>query len=104
MSADIHPLPEPLSVAYPDWIAPRIESHGLQRHLHDIAETGYTVLENAASPELTERVRNAIIRCSDETVGGGKGRTAALLLGRDPVFDEAVLLRCQCHGRSGTPF
>ena len=93
MSVDSNPLPGTLrSVAYPDWIAPRIEAHGLQRHLYEIAANGYTVLENAAPAELTERIRNAILRCADETVGPGKGRTGALLLGRDPVFEQAVLL------------
>ncbi len=80
------------SVSYPDWIAPRIEERGLQRHLHELVENGFTVLENAASAQLTKRVRAAIVRCADETVGAGKGRTASLLLGRDPVFEEAVLL------------
>ncbi len=93
MSVDSAAPPDALrSVAYPDWIAPRIEAHGLQRHLYELAENGFTVLENAASAQLTERIRAAIIRCADETVGPGKGRTASLLLGRDPVFEEALLL------------
>jgi hypothetical protein len=43
------------------------------------------------SAELTGRIREAIVRCAQETVGGGRGATASLLLGRDPVFEEAVV-------------
>ena len=93
MSVDTSAPPQALgSVAYPDWIAPRIEALELQRHLLELQENGFTVLENAAPPQLTERIRAAIIRCAEETVGPGKGRTASLLLGRDPVFEEAMLL------------
>ena len=80
------------SAAYPDWIADRVEAHALQPNLIELDESGYTVLESAVSADLTEHLRAAIIRCANETVGPAKGRTGALLLGRDPVFEEAVLL------------
>lgn len=91
MSVDANSQSSP-TPAYSDWIAPRIEELGLQGHLRAIEAQGYTVLENVVPRELNERIRNAIIRCAQETLGAGKGRTASLLLGRDPVFEEAVLL------------
>lgn len=70
MSADSNVLTNAQrSVAYPDWIAPRIEELGLQRQLYELADNGYWILENAASAELNERVRSAIIRTADVTVG-----------------------------------
>jgi hypothetical protein len=49
------------------------------------------VLRGAAPPEVTDRIREAILRLVHETAGRQQGYTAALMLGRDPAFDAAVL-------------
>ena len=69
----------------------RVEELGLQSNLEDMQRDGYTVVRDVAPPEVTERIRNAIIRLSYETTGPLHGLSAALLLGRDPVFEIAVL-------------
>jgi ectoine hydroxylase-related dioxygenase (phytanoyl-CoA dioxygenase family) len=82
--------------AVSDELAPRIRALGLERNVKEMAEFGCTVIENAAPPEFFERLRGAIKRCSAEDKGQyfnitEKGESADMLLGRDPVFAEAVL-------------
>ena len=49
------------------------------------------MIENIASEEFNERLRETCLRVAEETEGWGKDKTAALLLGRDPIFEEVVL-------------
>jgi ectoine hydroxylase-related dioxygenase (phytanoyl-CoA dioxygenase family) len=82
--------------AVSDELAPRIEALGLRRHVNEMEERGYTVIEVAASPEFFERLRAAIKRCCAEDRGRyfnitEKGASADNLLDRDPVFAEAVM-------------
>ncbi len=72
-------------------LAPRIKELGMEENLRQMEDVGYTVLEDAAPIDLTERLREAILRLARETEGPRKGFAAALLLGRDPVFEEVVL-------------
>lgn len=69
----------------------RAEALGLLGNLEDMKRDGYTVVRDGATTEITDRIRNAIIRLSYETTGPLHGLSAALLLGRDPVFETAVL-------------
>lgn len=65
-------------------LAPVISELGLQENCRQLAEEGWTVLENAATPEFNDRLRETILRVTD-----GKG--GFMLLSQGPVFAEAVL-------------
>jgi hypothetical protein len=52
---------------------------------------GYTILRDAAPIEFTDRLRETCLRLAQETEAPLTGRTAALLLGRDPIYEEVVL-------------
>ncbi len=63
----------------------------LQPHLDQIRDEGYTIIPNIASDEFNARLRETCMRLAQETEAPAKGRSASLLLGRDPIFDEVVL-------------
>lgn len=82
---------DPYSV--PEDLASRIDALGLRDNVRDLVDEGYTIIQDPAAHALTDRVREAILRLSNETEAGPlKARGAGLLLGRDPVFAEAVLV------------
>ena len=56
-----------------------------------IERDGYTIIRDAAPIEFTERLRETCLRLAQETEAPLTGRTAALLLGRDPIYEEVVL-------------
>ena len=70
----------------------RIDAAGLRENVRELDEQGYTIFQDPVAHALTDRVREAILRLTQETEGPGKGLITGLLLGRDPVFDEAVLI------------
>lgn len=72
-------------------LATGVEKLELQSHLDQIRDHGYTVVPNIASEEFNASLRETCIRLTQETEGPAKGRSAALLLGRDPIFEEVVL-------------
>ncbi|MFQ5926331.1 MAG: phytanoyl-CoA dioxygenase family protein [Terriglobia bacterium] len=72
-------------------LAARVEELGLQPYLDQLRDEGYTIVPNIASEEFTARLRETCLRLAQETEGPGKGFSAALLLGRDPIFEEVVL-------------
>ncbi|XOV89678.1 MAG: phytanoyl-CoA dioxygenase family protein [Pseudomonadota bacterium] len=74
-----------------DDLASQVNSLGLTGNLAELKTSGYTVIPNIAPPEFTARLRETCLRLAQETGGTGKGRSAALLLGRDPIFEEVVL-------------
>ncbi len=65
-------------------LQPQIEALALEQNCRQLAEEGWTVIEGAAEPELTEHLRETILKLSG---GGG----ANMLLAKDPVFAEAIL-------------
>ena len=65
-------------------LRPRIEALDLERNCRQLAEEGWTVLENATAPEFNERLRETILALARN---GG----ANMLLARDPIFAEAIL-------------
>ena len=71
-------------------LAPVIAELGMENNCREIAEQGWTVIENAATPEFNERLRAKIIELSgaEPETGGGGGN---MLLAKDPVFAEAIL-------------
>ena len=65
-----------------DELAPTIEALDLEDNCRQLATEGWTVVEDVASAEFNERLRNKIL----ELRPGGN-----MLLAKDPVFSEAVL-------------
>ncbi|HXQ45753.1 MAG TPA: phytanoyl-CoA dioxygenase family protein [Caulobacteraceae bacterium] len=78
--------------AVPEDLAPRIDALDLRSNIHDLVDDGYTVIQDPVAHALTDRVRAAIIECAQATEGRSKGYAAGLLLGRDPVFAEAIVV------------
>jgi hypothetical protein len=79
-----------------DGIAPdlrdRLDALGLWDNVRDLQDRGYTIIQDPVAHALTDRVRAAILRLAKESEGRNAGRRAGLLLGRDPVFPEAVVV------------
>ena len=67
--------------AISDELRPTIEEFGLEDNCRQLAQEGWTVVEDVASPEFNERLRGKI-----QELGGGN-----MLLAKDPDFPEAVL-------------
>jgi hypothetical protein len=65
-------------------LAPTIEALGLAENCRQLAMEGWTVIEDAATPEFNARFRETIKACCPK--GGGN-----MLLAKDPVFAEAIL-------------
>ena len=87
--------PEPWAVS--PTLAPDIARHGLESNVGQLRDEGYTIVENAYSPEFCARLRETILRVT-QTEGGqyfdirpGEGVSAYHLLGTDDIFAEALL-------------
>lgn len=63
----------------------------MAQNLREMQDNGYTVLRDVAPMAVTDEIRAAILCLVEETDGGARGHAAALLLGRDPIFETAVL-------------
>jgi hypothetical protein len=72
-------------------LATRVEELDLLAALAELRDEGFAIVPEIASPEFTTRLRETCIRLAQETAGPAKGYSAALLLGRDPIFQEVVL-------------
>jgi ectoine hydroxylase-related dioxygenase (phytanoyl-CoA dioxygenase family) len=77
-------------------LAPRIEALGLSENIHEMETLGYTVVKDVAPMEFIDRLREAVRRHALEDKGTyfnltEKGASCDMLLGRDPVFAEAVV-------------
>lgn len=68
-----------------------VERLGLATNVDEIEREGYTILADVSSPDFNRRLRETCMRLALETVGRAKGYSAALLLGRDPIFEDVVL-------------
>lgn len=67
-----------------DELEPVIRALGLEDNCRQLAMEGWTVIENAASPEFNARFREALLRVTN-------GRGGNMLLAKDPVIAEAVI-------------
>lgn len=76
----------------PEDLAARIDALDLRDNVRDLVDDGYTIIQDPAAHALTNAVRAAILRLAQETEGPARGSSAALLLGRDPVFEQAVVV------------
>ncbi|MGH7805961.1 MAG: phytanoyl-CoA dioxygenase family protein [Candidatus Binatia bacterium] len=74
---------------------------GLEKNVRELEEKGYTIVPNAFSTEMADRLREAILRAGEEdrangivTMGGGKGptgHTVFRMVERGRVFEEAAM-------------
>jgi hypothetical protein len=78
--------------AVPEHLAERIDALDLRANVRDLVDDGYTVIQDPVAHAITDRVRAAIKECAQATEGRSKGYAASLLLGRDPVFAQAVVV------------
>ncbi len=74
-----------------DELAARVEENGMTGHVDHMRDEGYAIIQDIASQEFTARLRETCLRLAQETEGAAKGRSASVLLGRDPIFEEVVL-------------
>ena len=74
-----------------DEMAADVERLDMAQNIHEMQEQGYTILRDVATPEFTRRLRETCLRLAEETEGKAKGRSAAMLLGRDPIYEDVVL-------------
>ena len=81
---------DPYAVA--EDLAPRIDALDLRENVRQLVDDGYTVIQAPVAHARTDEVRAAILRCAQGTEGRAKGYSAGVLLGREPVFAEAVLV------------
>ena len=70
-------------------LRPVVEELGLVENCRELAEEGWTIVENAADPAFVARLRKTILETAevDDTGNGNVGN----LLAKDPVFAEATL-------------
>lgn len=68
-----------------------VESLDMGAQVQQLQDEGYSVIENIASHAFNARLRQTCLRLAQETEGKARGYSAALLLGRDPIFEEVVL-------------
>jgi hypothetical protein len=70
-------------------LATRIAEQGLEDNVRELAEHGYTVIQDPVAHALTDRVREAILRLANvapDALGGGSHN----MLDKDPVFADAI--------------
>ena len=74
-----------------DELSARVQEVGIQSQVDQMQKEGYTIIPDIATPEFTARLRETCKRMTQETDAPLKGVSAALLLGRDPIYEEVVL-------------
>ena len=67
-------------------LAPVIDALGLAENCRQLAAQGWTVLHDVATAEFNVRLRNTILKLVGDRPG------ASMLLAKDPVFAEVVLM------------
>lgn len=78
--------------AVPDWLEARVDALDIRHNVRELVDNGCTVIQDPAAHALTDKVREAIKRLAQETEEPKTGVAAGLLLGRDPVFEEAAIV------------
>ena len=70
-------------------LRPVVEELGLVENCRELAEEGWTIVENAADPAFVARLRKTILETADvDDAGNGNVYSA---LAKDPAYAEAVL-------------
>jgi ectoine hydroxylase-related dioxygenase (phytanoyl-CoA dioxygenase family) len=81
--------------------AKAVRELGLEENVKKLEEQGYTIVENAFSPDMADRIRAGILQAAEDdrkkgivTMGGDKGptgRTVFRMVERGRVFEEAAM-------------
>lgn len=85
LEAPVHETVPPEAIS--DQLRPVVEELGLVENCRQLAAEGWTIVENAASPEFFDRLRKAIVATTEAANSRSKGR----LLREDAVSAEAAL-------------
>ncbi|MAI78755.1 MAG: hypothetical protein CL917_07435 [Deltaproteobacteria bacterium] len=70
-------------------LRPVVEELGLEGNCRQLVEEGWTIIENAVDPDFVSRLRRTLIEGLPLDATGSAN--AFMLLGKDPVYAEAVL-------------
>lgn len=84
----IYVSPKPLEKS--DDVLKSSKKLDISHELDLLKNEGYCVIENVFNEQLTENIRKKIISLSLDSKGDFKGLSAAMLLGRDPIFEMVV--------------
>lgn len=71
-------------------LMPTVEALGLVGHCRQLATEGWTIIEDAVDPSFVARLRRTILAGLPLNAAGGGG-VEFMMLGKDPVYAEAVL-------------
>ncbi len=81
--------------------AKAVRDLGLEENVRDLKEKGYTIVRNACSHQMADRIRAGILKAHEEdqargivTMGGGKGptgKTVFRMVERGRVFEEVAM-------------
>ena len=80
--------PQPLSKSRS--IKKSAKKLNIDHQLDALKREGYCILDNVFDDAFTKKIRDKIISLSNESAGDFKGLSAAMLLGRDPIFEKVV--------------
>ena len=72
-------------------LRPVVEELGLVENCRQLAEDGWTIVENAADPAFVARLRQTILETIDLDDAGKLLGKAYSVLAKDPAYAEAVL-------------
>lgn len=68
-----------------------VDTLDLRAQVDQLRRDGYSLIEHIAPDAFNDQLRETCLQLAQETEGRAKGYSAALLLGRDPIFEEVVL-------------
>jgi hypothetical protein len=77
---------------FPPGLTGRIDALDLWANIEDLERDGYTIIQDDTAHALTDELRAAILRLAGGRPSRESSKSAALLLGRDPIFERAVLV------------
>ena len=78
--------PKPLTIS--SLIKKRSKKLDIYNSLENLRDDGYCIMENVFDNQITNTVRKKILKLRLESAGDLRGLSAALLLGRDPIFEK----------------
>lgn len=81
----------PVSYYISEEMASRVRALGLEQVVEQLVRDGYAVIPEGFDAEATDRIRAAILSRAKDGGPANLTGSAPLLLGTDPVFEEAIL-------------
>lgn len=80
--------PKPLSVSKS--LAETSKELGTFKHFSFLKKEGYCIIENVFDDDFVAKIREKILSLARNSQGDFKNLSAAMLLGRDPIFEDVV--------------